>query len=120
MLSSNSPWAVVVGVATLFVIGCGADDKQCDLSAAVGLSVSVVDSQDAPVCDVTVHIQDGAYEEEGTLDLGMCVFHGAVERAGTYDVSALRDDVVLAEEQVVVPAGECHVQGQKVTLVVAD
>ena len=82
--------------------------------------MSVVDAQNMPVCDVTVRIKDGAYEEEA-VDHGTCVFHGAVERPGTYDVSALRDDVVLAEKtQIAVPAGECHVQGQNVTLVVAD
>ena len=117
MFRWNAPGVVVVGIALL---GCGADDKQCTLELRWGLSVSVVDPQNNLVCDVTVRIKDGAYEEAG-VDHGTCVFHGAAERPGTYDVSALRDDVVLAEKtQIVVPAGECHVQGQNVTLVVAE
>jgi hypothetical protein len=100
--------------------GCSSSKPDCGANVVAGVSVHVVDLQEAPVCDVTVRITDGAYMEESTLDLGACVFHGADERAGTYAVTILRDDMVLTEESVVVPAGECHVEHQDVTVVLNE
>lgn len=78
--------------------------------------VNVEDAQGMPVCDVTVRIRDGAYEEERALEADSCSFSGAGERPGTYQVAALRDGVVVAETRVSVSANECHVEGRTVTL----
>jgi hypothetical protein len=107
--------AVVAVVAT--ALGCSAEED-CTTIAFAGLKVSVVDGSGAPVCDVIVEARDGEWVEQQELSPIVCEFSGATERPGTYDVSAIREDAVLAKKSVKVEANECHVETEEVTLTV--
>lgn len=80
--------------------------------------MNVIDASGSPVCDVTVEARDGEWIEQQELSPTACTFGGATERPGTYDVSALRNGMVLAGERVKVEANECHVENEEVTLTV--
>ena len=68
-------------------VGCG-----CSSIALAGLNVTVVDgATGASVCDVMVTAQDGDHLEtlnEFPAAGGGCVYSGAVERPGTYALTA--------------------------------
>lgn len=101
-------------------VGTGPGSACTDLFA-YGLTVTVTD--DAPpggrICDAIVTAIEGDFLEplqaQGEGD--DCVYVGAGERAGTYRVEATKDGYSTdAEDDVVVTADECHVQGVAVAL----
>ena len=107
-----------VGAAAVVLVlqGCGSQD--CNEEALFGLSVRVQDSSSAEVCDATVTATDGTYSE--VLSAGgsaqYCVFFGAVERPGTYTVTAEQGGVIGTVPGLKVRSDECHVITEEVTV----
>lgn len=114
------------------VAGCGgtAGDSSgssgaCTALFAWGLDVQVVSaSSSAPLCDATVSITDGTYQETlktlptGSPDGGAnCTFVGAGERAGTYRIDAKSGSSEKVVDGIVVTKDACHVQPQSVRIV---
>jgi hypothetical protein len=71
-----------------------------------GLQVSVTDASGAPVCDAMVIARDGTYAE--TLDAELCMYHGAGERGGTYEITATLG-TRMAKVTQKVGENDCHV-----------
>lgn len=96
----------------------GCDSQDCSSVALLGLSVRVQDPSGAEVCDATVTATDGDYSE--VLSAGgaaqNCVFFGAVERPGTYIVTAEAGGVTGTVPGVKVKSDECHVITEEVTV----
>jgi hypothetical protein len=107
-----------IAVATSFAATAACSEPGCDANLVYGLTVSVVDGSGDPVCDVSLRIEDGSYVEEKELSQGDCRMTGAPERAGTYTITASRNETILARKTATVPSDECHVKSQSVTLVV--
>jgi hypothetical protein len=108
----------LVGAAAVVIVlqGCGTQD--CSSVALSGLSVRVQDPSGAEVCDATVTATDGDYSE--VLPAGGteqdCVFFGAIERPGTYTVTADEGGVTGTVPGVKVRSDECHVITEDVTI----
>lgn len=111
---------LVVAGAAIGCSGAGREDIVCAPYIATGLSVTVVNSQSSvPICDARVTARDGSYTE--TLGPGVtCSYQGAIERAGTYSVSAERSGfagALTSDVRVVSTGGDCpHVRTAAVTL----
>ena len=105
--------AVVVAVA---LSGC--DSVSCKSYAAFGLSVRVHDAAGTPVCDATVTADDDNYTEVLTPSPGSaCSYLGALERRGTYSITATAaSGGKVAVADVHVAADECHVKPVSVTV----
>ena len=107
-----------VGAAAVMIVlqGCGTQD--CSSVALSGLSVRVQDPSGAEVCDAAVTATDGDYSE--VLSAGGtaqdCVFFGAIERPGTYTVTADEGGVIGTVPGVKVRSDECHVITEEVTI----
>ncbi len=92
--------------------------SHCTDSGMYGLTIRVTDESSGQlICDAAVIATDGKYSEkliqQGSPD---CVYLGASERAGTYNVTASRDGYLPKSVQVRVTEGECHVDGQSQTI----
>jgi hypothetical protein len=72
------------------------------------VKVTVVDSSESPVCDVTVHIQGAQVDVESDLTSDTC-YAVAGEQAGVYAVTVSRSGSELAKQEVHVGSNECGV-----------
>lgn len=111
--------SLIALAAALPAFGCGCDD-----SLAYGLSISVTaQATGQPVCTATVTAVDGDHQEKldrvGTA-AGPCTYVGAPEREGTYEIRVAADGFATRTvEDVVVPGGMCHVDGEARTIALA-
>ena len=110
----------VTGLALLSSqqLGCSDGGRVCSDQAIAGVTVTVVDSNGARVCDATVVAHDGTFSEN-LMQLGYgsgCTYGGAWERAGTYTIDVVSGSKTKSVENVVVTSGECHVNGQGLTV----
>ena len=107
-----------VGAAAVVLVlqSCGSQD--CSSVALSGLSVRVQDQSGAEVCDATVTATDGNHSEvlSGVGTAQDCVFFGAIERPGTYTVTAEGGGVTGTIPGVKVRSDECHVITEEVTV----
>jgi outer membrane lipoprotein SlyB len=107
-----------VGAAAVVLVLQGCAGHDCSSAAAFGLSVRLQDPSGAAVCDASVTATAGDYSE--VLSAGGtaqdCVFVGAVERRGTYTVTADRGGAAGTVLGVKVRSNECHVITEKVTV----
>ncbi|MFZ5482519.1 MAG: hypothetical protein ACOZNI_37500 [Myxococcota bacterium] len=95
----------------LALIACSADETiDCDTSAAVSVSVTVVGPEDPTVTMIT-DAGEFACDDwpDGTWACGY-------EVAGDVTVRAAADGWVTTQKTVTVEQGECHVVGESVTL----
>ena len=106
-------------VGCLLATACpfnGDDDDQagCDLSAAAGISVTVLDAEtETELCEARVTASDGSYDEELGLWLGEgCSYVGLWERGGEFDVAVTQEGYEDATDHVLIPEGRCHVEQQ--------
>jgi hypothetical protein len=95
-------------------------DVLCAPYVAIGLSAAVSNDQtNEPICDAVVTARDGSYSEV-LMPTSGCRYAGAIERAGTYSVSAERTgfaSALASELKVVGTGGDCpHVRTVAVTL----
>ena len=107
-------WAgttTLLGLA-LLAVGCGETPPPgvaCPAIAAAGLDVAVVDDRNGqPLCDATVTAREGSYSEQ--LTALSCRYVGAIERPGTYLLSAERSGYRAATRagvSVVMGGGTC-------------
>ena len=108
----------VVGAAAVLLVLQGCGSQACSSVALFGLSIQVQDPSGAEVCDATVTATDGDYSE--VLSAGGtapdCVFFGAVERPGTYTVTAEAGGVTGTVPGLKVRSDECHVITEEVTV----
>jgi hypothetical protein len=108
------PLTLVVAPAGVAVPGCGCSDE-----ARWGLSITVTDaSSGGRICDASIVATDGSYSETLTEvgGSGSCVYVGASERSGTYDLAVSRGSRTASATNVVVPNGTCHVTTQMVNI----
>ncbi|MDI1444093.1 hypothetical protein [Polyangium sp. 6x1] len=96
---------------------CSSDEVACTTIAAVSVTVTVVDSTEAPVTDaeLTYTVNGGAAKPceqvvENTYDCG-------VEESGNFVITATRD-AATKTANVTVTADECHVIGQTLTMTI--
>jgi hypothetical protein len=77
----------------------------------------VFDELENLICDGTLTVRDGDFEEVLGAPDGECAWRGAVERAGTYDLAFVSEGYLPAAlEDVVVKANECNVETALVSL----
>jgi hypothetical protein len=108
------------GLILIALIATGCDPPNCSAYSVTGLGVTVVDSTQSPVCDAVVTAKDGGYTEELMLVTGgPCVYVGAVERAGTYSITAKRQGASGRLNGVKVTADQCHVHPVTATITIA-
>jgi hypothetical protein len=88
----------------------------CTTQAVSGLGVAVVDEHGNAVCDATVTATDGPYSEVLMTTFGGCAYSGAVERKGTYAITARLGARSVQRVGVRVTGDECHVRPTHVTL----
>jgi hypothetical protein len=111
--------ALCIGIA---LAGCGSKNAECSLEARAGVNVVVVDAATKkPICDAKVVITDdtGFTDTPPPVGAPECVYGGASERAGTYQVevthpsyaTATRDGIGVAMDEA-----QCHVIAQRVEL----
>ncbi len=123
----SSTFRCTAVLVVLAAAACGPmPGRVCTEEFAYGLNVIVEDEEGNRICDAVVTAKDGDYEE--TLELqegagaGDCIYIGAGERAGTYDIEATKDGFATATEAgytVQEDADGCHVIGAPVTLELA-
>ena len=107
-------------VLATFGVGCSSP-RECSDIAVAGLSVVEVDSAlGARICDASVSAQLGSNTELLERIPGdnspSCAYVGAEEQPGTYVVRAEDAGFAASQGTASVPAGECHVVTQQVTL----
>lgn len=99
-------FCVLLGMGT----GCWfANPIACTLEAVFGVNITLNDSAGMPVPGATLTITEGDYEETLT-ELGLGVYAGATERAGTYSLrieAAGFADITV--DGLVVRSDVCHV-----------
>ena len=103
----------VLAAAFGSLCGCGATQASCSAILAPAVVVTVVDSSENPVCDVTVRIQGGQVDVQQDLTANAC-FASAGEQAGAYTVTVSRAGSSLAISEVQVTSGECGGVQEKV------
>ncbi len=97
------------------VLSCG---KSCDHYAAYSLTINLKDASGTEVCDSEVTATDGT-EVFALYSIG-CSFVGPEERSGTFVVSVSHAGRTTISEPFQVSSGECHVNGQRVELILAS
>jgi hypothetical protein len=113
--------SVLLASLSILGAGCGGSDdgSVCSTEARFGVGVTVRDATThAALCvDGAVILRDGTYREElllrpVTLEDGAasCAYSGALERAGTYAVSASVAGHAEHTQIVAVQRDQCHVQ----------
>ena len=95
----------LVAILLCSVAACEGGEA-CTDEFRFGLKVSVTDASGAPVCDAMVIAREGTYVE--TLEPEFCIYHGAGERAGTYEITATLG-TRMAKVTQKVGENECHV-----------
>lgn len=120
--------ALLLGALSLSLMGClsNTDEENvaCTTVFTPGLSVEVVDAESGEgiSCSAIVVFQDGNYQESAANEAGpncdnTAKFFGAYERAGTYNITAVKpgylDNTVT---DVVVTEDVCHVKTVNVTI----
>lgn len=119
--------AVFVAVAFTAVGAFACSDGErslgCSTQAVMGVGATVIDTSTGDrVCNAVVVAKDGTYTETlpafpVTQDAQVsCIYFGLKERAGTYTLKATRSGYAPTEQSLTVPADECHVINQRVTL----
>ncbi len=109
--------AALLALALALAVVPACLDQTCTTVLIWGITVDVTDTNGNPV-DATVTLRDGAYVEviEPQERLGT-LYTGAGERPGVYDVTVMagghRD---VAIENVRVEDGGCHVETEKLTV----
>jgi hypothetical protein len=73
---------------------------------------------DGSVCDASVTARLGSSSTQLMVLPGgnACEYVGPYEQAGTFTVTASKPGFRTATTEVTVPQGDCHVEGQNVTL----
>ena len=96
--------------------GCASRD--CKENALFGLRVSIVDAEGRPVCDATVTARDHDFMEvlRAFPADTPCRYAGAVERKGTYSITAAQGAAAATVSDVKVTADRCHVRPADVSL----
>lgn len=112
---------LLLGSVLLGSVASPSCSSNCTEQSVYGLNIRVADkASGTAICDAVVIATDGKYSEKllqhGAPD---CVYVGAGERAGTYNVTAARDGYVANGVQVRVTEDECHVVGQTATITLA-
>jgi len=101
----------------ILLAGCGSEQQDCTAIAAVSVSVTVVDADGLPVDDAEVtYLREDADESESCEEFDGTFLCG-YEVSGDIVVRAEADGYQPAEQTVFVAAGECHVDGESVELV---
>jgi hypothetical protein len=90
----------------------------CPPATDAGLRVAVADDAGAPLCDATVTARDGSYSEQ--LFAYDCVYTGALERTGTYTVSAAQGERRTDVQAVKVTGGPCTVRTTDLKVLLPD
>ncbi len=107
-----------VGAAAVVLVLQGCGGYACDSSAHPGLIVRVRNASGGAVCDASVTATDGHYSE--VLQAGGtahdCTYVGALERRGTYTVTADRRGSTGTVPGVKVRSAKCHVITAEVTV----
>jgi hypothetical protein len=112
----------VLGIALISFpqVGCSdsGSDHTCTANAIAALTVTVLDSSGARVCDATVVAHDGTFSETlMSLDYDTsCTYAGAWERRGTYTIDVASGSKSKTVSNIVVTGDECHVNGQVLTV----
>ena len=101
---------LLLGSVLLGSVASPSCSSNCTEQSVYGLNIRVADkASGTAICDAVVIATDGKYSEKllqhGAPD---CVYVGAGERAGTYNVTAARDGYVANGVQVRVTEDECH------------
>jgi hypothetical protein len=119
---------IVLALGVTWLPGCS--HGGCDDYAAPGVDVEVVDGRTGQdICAASVTLTDGSYVEivsaigTGLSDAGTatCLYPGAFERPGTYDVGVSAAGYQPSgQDGVVAGAGTCHVQTAHVTIQLAQ
>jgi Carboxypeptidase regulatory-like domain len=87
----------------------------CDGSAALSFQVDLRDERGAPVCDASIVVRDGAFQQTlrpTPLGDGTCFWDGPAERPGTYEVTVDKpgyETLVLPAVTVKKAPGACHI-----------
>jgi hypothetical protein len=110
-------WLGITSTLAGFILGCGDDGTHtCTLEARASLTVTVM-GPSGHICDAAVTAQSG---NDVTTLMGFggseCTYAGPYERPGTFSVTASKAGFQSATSTVTVTSGECHVDGQAVTL----
>jgi hypothetical protein len=103
--------------ATLHLTGCGSvGTRACTTEARASLTVTVMGPQ-GRICDADVVAQNGN-DRTTLMAIGPqdCTYAGPWEKAGTFTVTASKSGFQPATTTVTVNQGECHVEGEAVTL----
>ena len=107
----------LISALSVHVLGCGSTEMHgCTTEARASLTVTVL-GPSGRICDADVVAQKG--NDVTTLMAfggSECTYAGPFEQAGTFTVTASKSGFQPATTTVTVSAGECHVDGQKVTL----
>jgi hypothetical protein len=106
-----------VGFALAFhALGCGSAEHVCTTEARASLTVTVL-GPTGRICDASVVAQNGS---DVTMLMGFggteCTYAGPYERSGTFTVTASKPGFQPATMTATVTQGECHVDGQAMTL----
>lgn len=110
---NNQVWANLWGSETPPEAPVGGEPIACTEELRYGVSITVWVEGDA--CSAEVLLSDGDYSETligGAMNgTNSCVFMGAAERAGTYDVSVTKDGYMpFTSSGIRVSADACHVK----------
>ncbi len=120
--------ALLLSALSLSLMGClsNTDEENvaCTTEFVPGLSIDVIDesTNESIACGVTVIIQDGNYEEGVTVDAAPGCddtqkIYGAYERAGTYNIKAVKPGYLETTlSDVVVTENVCHVKTVNLTI----
>lgn len=108
-------------VLAVSAFGCGSTNALCSLEARAGVNVSLIDAATkTPICDAKVVITDGGEVRDEPPSLGPdCIYSGAVERTGTFEVRVTHPSyapVTRTGIEVKMDEAECHVEAQTVTI----
>ena len=97
-------------VASLFFLSMVVTSSGCMCTAefVYGLTITVNDAEGEPVCNATVTITDGDYEE--VLEaIGDGQYYGAGERGGTYEIRVEAEGFISQTATQTVSEDTCHV-----------
>lgn len=125
MVLCRASFAFAFAFAPIVVAACNfGSGHVCTEVALYAIKVKVYDAAtNAVLCGAIVVARDGAFSETLREDPALttagvrdgCVYSGATERAGTYDVDVQASGYLAQTVRgIVVAAGDCHVDSQSV------
>ena len=110
MTTKRPALTITLALPLPLAVGCGLSEPDvCTLEAVFGVNVSLTDDAGVPISGAMLVITEDDYQET-MAELRPGKYAGAVERAGTYDLTV--DAAGFPPRQLdglVVFAGECHV-----------